>query len=167
MLIAVLKLLLTGTTLAACAFYLLSLLAALRFFRSKNVACSGELRPVSILIPLCGADAEAYNSYAAFCRQDYPVYQIVFGVRDPLDTALPIVRRLIADFPEQDITLVICSKTIGANLKVSNLDNMLAYVKYEWLVIVDSDIRVDAAYLRHVMPLLADQRIGLVTCLYR
>jgi ceramide glucosyltransferase len=95
------------------------------------------------------------------------VYQIIFGVRDPLDTAIPIVRRLIADFPEQDITLVICSKTIGANLKVSNLANMLAYVKYEWLVVVDSDIRVDAAYLRHVMPLLAEQRIGLVTCLYR
>src|SRR5919198_5219108 len=166
MLIAVLKLLLTGTTIAACAFYLLSLLAALRFFQGKNVACSGELQPVSILIPLCGADAGAYNSYAAFCRQDYPGYQIVFGVRDPLDTAIPIVRRLIADFPEQDITLVICSKTIGANLKVSNLYNMLAYVKYEWLVVVDSDIHVDAAYLRHVMPLLADQRIGLVTCLY-
>jgi len=35
------------------------------------------------------------------------------------------------------------------------------------MVIVDSDIRVDPTYLRHIMPLLADQRIGLVTCLYR
>ena len=167
MLITAVKLLCTGATLAGCAFYLLAMLAAVRFFRGQTTAPPNELGPVSILIPLCGADEGAYESYAAFCRQDYAVYQLVFGVRDALDTAVPIVRRLMADFPERDITLVICPSTIGANLKVSNLYNMLAYVKHEWLVIVDSDIRVGTAYLRSVMPLLADQCIGLVTCLYR
>src|SRR5215471_3367578 len=167
MLLTALKLLCTGATLAACAFYLLSMLAAVRFFRRKPVAPASELDPVSILIPLCGADSGAYENYAAFCRQDYPAYQIVFGVRDPLDAAVPIVRRLMANFPERDIALVICPKTIGSNLKVSNLYNMLEYVKHEWIVIVDSDIRVGPSYLRNVMPLLADQRVGLVTCLYR
>jgi len=167
MLIAALKLLCTGATLAACAFYLLSILAACRFFRGKTATPSSELCPVSILIPLCGADAGAYENYAAFCRQDYPAYQLVFGVRDPLDAAVPIVRRLIANFPKRDIALVICPKTIGSNLKVSNLYNMLERVKHEWIVIVDSDIRVGPSYLRSIMPLLADQRIGLVTCLYR
>jgi ceramide glucosyltransferase len=167
MLIIALKLLLSGATLAACVFYLFSVLAAVRFFGEKNAAQSGELQPVSILIPLCGADEGAYESYAAFCLQDYPVYQIVFGVRDPLDTAIPIVHRLIADFPERDIALMVCANTVGANLKVSNLHNMLACAKYEWIVIVDSDIHVDPTYLRHITPLLADQRIGLVTCLYR
>jgi ceramide glucosyltransferase len=167
MLITALKLLCTGATLAACAFYLLSMLAAMRFFRGTTTHQASELGPVSILIPLCGADAGAYESYEAFCHQDYSVYQIVFGVRDPLDAAVPIVRRLMANFPDRDITLVICPDTIGANLKVSNLYNMLAYAKHEWIVIVDSDIRVGTAYLRNIMPLLADQRIGLVTCLYR
>jgi ceramide glucosyltransferase len=167
MLITALKLLCTGATLAACAFYLLSILAACRFFRGKTATPSSELCPVSILIPLCGADAGAYENYAAFCRQDYPAYQLVFGVRDPLDAAVPIVRRLIANFPKRDIALVICPKTIGSNLKVSNLYNMLERVKHEWIVIVDSDIRVGPSYLRSIMPLLADQRVGLVTCLYR
>jgi len=167
MLIAALKLLCTGATLAACAFYLLSILAACRFFRGKTATPSSELCPVSILIPLCGADAGAYENYAAFCRQDYCAYQIVFGVRDPMDAAIPIVRRLIAHFPERDIALVICPKTIGSNLKVSNLYNMLERVKHEWIVIVDSDIRVGPSYLRSIMPRLADQRVGLVTCLYR
>src|SRR5262249_57491296 len=167
MLIITLKLLLSGATLAACIFYLFSMLAAVRFFGEKNAAQSSELQPVSILIPLCGADEGAYESYAAFCRQDYPAYQIVFGTRDPLDPAIPIVHRLITDFPEQDIALMVCANTVGANPKVSNLHNMLACVKYEWIVIVDSDIRVDPTYLRHIMPFLADQRIGLVTCLYR
>jgi len=167
MLITALKLLCTSATLAACAFYLLSILAACRFFRGKTATPVSELCPVSILIPLCGADAGAYENYAAFCRQDYPAYQLVFGVRDPLDAAVPIVRRLIANFPKRDIALVICPKTIGSNLKVSNLYNMLERVKHEWIVIVDSDIRVGPSYLRSIMPLLADQRVGLVTCLYR
>src|SRR5215471_15556420 len=167
MLLTALKLLCTGATLAACAFYLLSMLAAIRFFRRKPVAPASELDPVSILIPLCGADAGAYKNYAAFCRQDYPTYQIVFGVRDPLDPAIPIVHRLRTDFPERDIALMVSAHTVGANPKVSNLYNMLACAKYEWLVIVDSDVRVDPAYLRSIMPPLADPRIGLVTCLYR
>ena len=167
MLIIALKLLLSGATLAACVFYLFSILAAVRFFSKKNAVLSSTLQPVSVLIPLCGADEGAYESYAAFCRQDYPAYQIVFGVRDPQDMAIPIVHRLITDFPERDIALMVCANTVGANLKVSNLHNMLACAKYEWIVIVDSDIRVDPTYLRNIMPLLADQRIGLVTCLYR
>src|SRR5262249_20332682 len=167
MLFVALKLLCTAATLAAGAFYLLSMLAAIRFFRGKTAALPHELGPVSILVPLCGADAGAYENYAAFCRQDYPAYQLVFGVRDPLDTAVPIVRRLIANFPERDIALVICAKTIGSNLKVSNLYNMLERAKHEWIVIVDSDIRVGPSYLRRIMPLLADQRVGLGTCLYR
>ena len=141
MLITALKLLCTGATLAACAFYLLSILAAVRFFRRTMAHPPGELRPVSILIPLCGADAGAFENYAAFCRQDYQAYQIVFGVRDPLDAAVPIVRRLMANFPERDIALVICPKTIGSNLKVSNLYNMLERAKHEWIVIVDSEDR--------------------------
>ena len=167
MLHTALQLLCTGATLAACAFYLFAMLAAIRFFRRPLAHQSGEMQPVSILIPLCGADAGAYENYVAFCRQAYPAYQIVFGVRDPLDAAVPIVRQLMANFPKRDIVLVICPKTIGSNLKVSNLYNMLERAKHEWIVIVDSDIRVDLSYLRSIMPLLADQRVGLVTCLYR
>ena len=167
MLIIAVKLLLFGATIAACVFYLFSIFAAVRFFDKQHTAPSSTLQPVSILIPLCGVDEGAYESYAAFCLQDYPVYQIVFGTRDPLDPAIPIVHRLITDFPKRDIALMVCATTIGANPKVSNLYNMLTCVKYEWMVIVDSDIRVDPIYLRTIMPLLANPRIGLVTCLYR
>jgi ceramide glucosyltransferase len=84
MLIIAVKLLLFGATIAACVFYLFSIFAAVRFFDKQHTAPSSTLQPVSILIPLCGVDEGAYESYAAFCLQDYPVYQIVFGTRDPL-----------------------------------------------------------------------------------
>lgn len=161
------KLALAACTLAANAFYLLSIVAGLRFFSRSRRDENGPLEPATIMIPLHGADFKAYENYAGLCRQDYPDYQLVFGVRDELDSSIPIVKKLIEDFPDRDITLVVSDKTIGQNLKVSNLQNMLERVKHEQIVIVDSDIRVSRDYLRRVLAPLADKRVGLVTCLYR
>ena len=161
------KLLLVGFVLAALAYYLLSIFAAFRFFSETEVGQSCDLLPVTIMIPLCGDDAGAYENYASFCRQDYPEYQIVFGVRDSQDSSVPIIRNLITDFPGRDVELVICRDTIGENFKVSNLQNMLVRAKHEQIVIVDSDIRVGRDYLRSIVPPLCDEQVGLVTCLYR
>jgi len=158
---------LAGLAVAANAFYLLSIVAARRFFFGRKTDESGELPPVSIMIPLYGADFKAYRNYALFCGQDYPEFQIVFGVREPSDSSIPIVEKLIADFPETDIALAVCSDVIGTNLKVSNLENMLRLVKHEHIIIVDSDIRVGSDYLRQVIRELSGQRVGLVTCMYR
>jgi ceramide glucosyltransferase len=159
---------LAGLTVAADAFYLLSMVAARRFFFSRRADEIGELPPVSIMIPLYGADFKAYRNYALFCRQDYPEFQIVFGVREAADSSIPIVEKLMADFPETDIALVVCPDVIGTNLKVSNLENMLAQVKHEHLIIVDSDILVGKDYLRRITgEFSGGERVGLVTCMYR
>src|SRR5688572_1864079 len=97
------KLILAGCTLAANAYYLLSIVAAFRFFSGSKVYESGKLLPVTIMIPLHGADFNAYDNYARFCRQNYPQYQIVFGVREAEDPSIPIVKQLIASFPDRDI----------------------------------------------------------------
>jgi ceramide glucosyltransferase len=119
------------------------------------------------MIPLCGTEPEAYENYRAYCCQDYPLYQIVFGVREIQDMAIQVVHRLKTDFPQTDIALVISDRTIGQNLKVSNLENMLAKVKYDIIVIVDSDIRVRTDYLKAIIPPLTEEGVGLVTCPYR
>lgn len=163
-----LLIILVGCVIAANAFYLLSFYAAANFFLDKPQAQNLEPQPVSILIPLAGADLKAYENYACFCRQDYAArYQIVFGVREASDSAVPIVQKLIGDFPQSDIELVINPQIIGANLKVSNLRNMFERVKYEQIIIIDSDIRVGADYLSRVLGPLAERQVGMVTCLYR
>jgi ceramide glucosyltransferase len=168
--------LLAGCALAATAFYLLAMVAAYRFFTlaAKPDGASqdakpeaGSLPPLAIMVPLHGADFKAYQNYARFCAQDYPQFQLVFGVREATDSSIPIVERLKRDHPAHDIELVICPKLMGANLKISNLQNMLARVRYEHLVIVDSDIRVEPDYLRRVISELQADGVGLVTCLYR
>ncbi len=162
-----LTVLLTFACLGSIGFYLAGLVAARRFFARPPADRPPRLPPVSILIPLSGKDFEAYDNYVSFCRQDYPEYQLVFGVNHAEDSSIPVIRRLMADFPENEITLVVDSGTIGSNPKVNNLQNMLTKARHEVLVLVDSDIRVNRDYLTAVVSELATDETGLVTCLYR
>jgi ceramide glucosyltransferase len=161
------SMILTLLSLVSIGYYCACLYAAWRFFARSAVTTGSPVPPASIMIPLCGKDFEAYENYASFCLQDYSDYQIVFGVNDHADSSIPVIRRLMADFPQKDITLVIETGTIGENPKVNNLHNMLGKAKHEVIVLVDSDIRVRADYLTSVVSELADDRVGLVTCLYR
>jgi len=125
------------------------------------------LPPVSILKPLKGTDPEIYRSFRSHCLQDYPEYEIIFGVSDPNDPAVTSVRRLQSEFPDLSIRLIVCQNTLGANVKVSNLAQMLREAHHEHLLINDSDIRVEADYLRRVIVPLTNAKVGMVTCLYR
>jgi len=158
-------LLLAGS--AAGCVYLLCAGFAARGFAARLPERAGESPPASLLKPLCGEDPELYANLASFCRQDYPAWQIVFGVQDPADPAIAVVRRLIAEFPDADLKLVVESGRGSGNLKVANLQNMLPAARHELIVIADSDMRVSPGYLAAVTAPLLDPATGLVTCLYR
>jgi ceramide glucosyltransferase len=108
-----------------------------------------------------------YESLRSHCLQNYPEYEIIFGVSDPDDPAIELVNRLKDEFPEQTIRLIHCEKILGTNVKVSNLAQMLPSARFEVLLVNDSDIRVEPDYLQQVAPSLTDPNVGLVTCLYR
>ncbi len=158
-------LLLAGS--AAGCLYLLYAGLATRGFAGRVAGRSARSPPASLLKPLCGEDPELYANLVSFCRQDYPAWQIVFGVQDPADPAIAVVRRLIAAFPDADLKLVIEGGRDGGNLKVANLQNMLPAARHELIVIADSDMRVSPDYLAAVTAPLLDPATGLVTCLYR
>lgn len=126
-----------------------------------------ELPPVTILKPVCGLDAGLYENLRSFCMQDYPDYQVVFSVSKADDTAVPVVRRIIEEFPGNDIDLVIDSHLIGSNRKISNIANGYKQARHDLLVIADSDMRVSAGYLRDIAGAFGDENVGAVTCLYK
>ena len=92
---------------------------------------------------------------------------MIFGVCAYEDPAIEVVKKIIQQFPDVDIHLVVNAHIIGANLKVSNLANAVAVAKHEILIIADSDIRVGKDYLQRVIQPLKDQKVGVVTCMYR
>ncbi|KAB8314846.1 glycosyltransferase [Tolypothrix campylonemoides VB511288] len=153
--------------LSAMLFYCYGIYAAIAAFNHPHPININFHPPVTILKPICGLDGEAYENLASFCQQQYPNYQIIFSVRDPLDSGIAVVKQIIQDFPQLDIELVVSDRAIGTNPKVSNLANGVTKAKYEILVIADSDIRVETDYLQRVIQPLQDESVGVVTCLYR
>jgi ceramide glucosyltransferase len=158
--------------LAAClggiGYYVVCLVAARAYLRSaRRLSGEGFSPPVSVLKPLKGEDPEIYESFRSHCLQNYPAYELVFGVSDPQDPAVQVVERLRREFPEHSIRLIVCSQTFGTNAKVSNLVQMAAAASYDHFVVSDSDIRVSPAYLQRILTPLADAKTGVVTCLYR
>jgi ceramide glucosyltransferase len=158
--------LLAAICLIGCLYLLLAAAAVWRFAR-RPIGLAVEPAPATILKPLHGEDAQLYENLHSFCVQRHPCFQVILGVRDPADPAVPIVRRLIAELPDRDIALVIDPSVSGSNFKVSNLENMIALAKHDIFVIADSDMRVGPDYLTAVTAPLAQAEIGLVTCLYR
>jgi ceramide glucosyltransferase len=153
--------------LVGSAYALFAILAARSFARTPPPALA-NCPPVTILKPLHGNEPDLLANLASFCRQNYPApVQVVFGLADSSDPAASVVRRLIADFPDRDLELVVNARRHGANAKVSNLINMQSAARHQTLVIADSDIVVPPDYLANVAASLVQADVGLVTCLYR
>ncbi len=170
LILAVRTLALLGT-IASAGYYFLCLWSAARFLKDRTQSLqappSGFTPPVSILKPLKGTDPEIYQSFRSHCLQDYPEYEIIFGVSDPNDPAISRVQQLQQEFPQCAIRLVHCRENLGANTKVSNLAQMVRHARYPYLIVNDSDIRVEPDYLRRIVAALGDSAVGMVTCLYR
>src|ERR1700733_1400798 len=126
-----------------------------------------RLPAVTILKPLCGAEPETYECLRSFCDQAYGEFQVIFGVRDSNDPALAIVERLQREFPQRDLQTVVDRREHGSSRKVSNLVNMMALARHEFLVLSDSDVRVQRDYLARIVAPLLDGGVGIVTCAYR
>jgi ceramide glucosyltransferase len=122
---------------------------------------------VTILKPLCGAEPETYTCLRSFCEQAYPQFEIVFGICDADDPALGVVSRLQREFPQLELAVAVDRSQHGSSRKVSNLINMLALARHDYLVVSDSDVRVDRDYLANIVAPLLDNGVGIVTCAYR
>jgi len=153
---------------APLAYYVLASVAALRFFsRERARKLTNFTPPVSLLKPLRGVDFGSYENFASFCRQDYPEYEILFGLNDAADSAAPLIQRLMSEFPSRNIRLVVGSEQPGANRKVAKLASLVREARHEILALSDGDIRVGPNYLRDVVAPLADEKTGAVTSFYR
>jgi ceramide glucosyltransferase len=150
------------------AYYITATLAALRFFTRERVREFASHAPaVSLLKPVRGVDFGSYENFASFCTQEYADYEILFGVGDETDPAVPLIERLITDFPQRRIRLFIGAERIGANRKVNMLIRLAREAQHEILVLTDGDIRARPSYLREVVAPIADPGVGAVTSFYR
>jgi len=158
--------------LASTVFLGLVIVAAFRFRGSvkRNDAQAEhkpKMPPVTVLKPLHGMEPLLEQCLEGFFRQDYPVYELIFGARTEDDPALAVVESLKKKYPHVQTQIVLSGEPAYPNAKVFLMERMETVACHSILVISDSDVRVTADYLKQVVQPFAHNNVGMVTCLYR
>jgi ceramide glucosyltransferase len=117
--------------------------------------------------PLKGLDETTRECLESFLYQDYHPYQVIFGVKNPDDPLLPLLRELQRSFPRPRVEIVIGPETLGLNPKVSTLRQLEPHALYDLLVIADADVKVGPDFLTRIAAALQEPEVGLVSCPYR
>jgi ceramide glucosyltransferase len=128
---------------------------------------------ISVLKPVHGLDPDTPAAFRSQAAQDYPCFELLFGVKEANDPAIAEIARLKTEFPNARIRLLVGGDE-GRNGKVGLLRMLARHAQHPTWVVNDSDIRVSPSYLSEVVAPLGRSSIGLelgsvglVTCLYR
>ncbi|KAG1458699.1 hypothetical protein G6F56_006334 [Rhizopus delemar] len=123
---------------------------------------SSDAQGVSILRPLKGIDLELERNLRSAFTQNYPKFEIIFSVASAQDPVIPIVNKLIKEFPEIQSRLIVGDHRVGINPKVNNLIESYQTAKYDILWILDSNVYVENDTLGRSVDQLSMPGIGLV-----
>ncbi|GAB1544192.1 glycosyltransferase [Scytonema sp. NUACC21] len=148
-------------------FYLACALCTYQFFSSASAQqqiVQNQDAPVSILVSVRGLDEGAWENWSSLCTQNYPAYEVLFGVTDLDDPAVPVLEKLVTTFPDR-VKLFVGLKPRGVNLKDSNLSYLLEHSQHEVIIFADGDIRVNPNYIHTVTAPLYSE-VDVVTCAY-
>jgi ceramide glucosyltransferase len=157
-----------GLTALAWIYQVLALICLGRFLsRPRPILPPGPGPGVTILKPVRGLEPGARECLESFLRQDYRPFQVIFGVGDPRDPALPLLSELRHAFPHLDIEVLLCPESLGLNPKISSLRQMEPRARYGCLLISDSDVKVAPDFLGQVVAALLEPGVGLVSFPYR
>ncbi len=156
--------------LCSSVYSVLVVLAARRFVRRRsagNSLSAAGYEPVSLLKPLHGAEPDLERRLEGLFLQQYPAYEILFCARDGADEGLKVAQRVAARHPDIPVQFLAVGEPAYANAKVASLERMALIARHDIFVISDSDVSVEPSYLREVVAPFANEKTGLVTCLYR
>jgi ceramide glucosyltransferase len=146
--------------------YTAAAIACCVHFGRREPERSDRQPPVTLLVPLHGAEPLLEENLRAFAEQQYPELQVVLGVARPDDAALPIARRVAEALPDRRIDIDVGEVAGARNPKLANVLSMMRLVRHATLILADSDTRVDPDYVRSVTAPLQHAEIGAVTALF-
>ncbi len=158
-----LAVLLTGSLV-----YCVLIVIATRRFLSTTLPVPGNKPPISVLKPLCGHDDGLQENLRSFMTQNYPEYEVLFGVHRSDDPAVAVAEKIISEFSGRiRPRLVITGESPIPNAKAFSLNRLVREARYDVLVMSDSDVRVTPTLLSYLAQEFQDDHIGLISCPYR
>jgi ceramide glucosyltransferase len=161
-------------TLSSTVFLALALIGARRFRaiaqqqRAFEATLGDAQLPfVSQLKPLHGLEPQLEENLESFFTQDYPQFEVLFGVDQEDDEAAAVARRVMERHPERESRIMVNGEPLWPNPPAYSFHRMAEVARGEILVTSDSDVIVDRNYLRQVVPPLLHKKTGMLTCVYR
>lgn len=119
--------------------------------------------PVSIIKPTKGVDQSALVNFRSFCEQTYSSeYEILFCVEEPADPSVPVINRIIEEYPDRNIRLIFSDPKDTRSF--GKLKNMIAGFRestYDVVIFSDSDARVPPSFLRETVTSVSSPKIGI------
>lgn len=164
MITAILAVLLAGSLV-----YCVLVIAATRRYLSVTPPPLGAAPGISVLKPLCGQDDGLEENVRSFFAQDYPEYEIIFGVHRADDPAAAVAERIIQEYSGARVKarVIVTGESPIPNAKAYSLNRLVREARYELLVMSDSDVRVGPVLLSRLAREFQNSRVGLITCPYR
>jgi len=164
----ILNAILGALALLSLALLLWQWVAAVRFPLHQRTADKSFTPAVTLLKSLKGADDATEDCLRSWFAQDYTgEVQILFAVAAADDPVGGIVRKLMQEFPQREVQLLVCTELIGANAKVSKLAELEKLARHEILIVSDADVRVPPDFLASSVTPLRAPEVGLLNCFYR
>ncbi|HVX35168.1 MAG TPA: ceramide glucosyltransferase [Hyphomicrobium sp.] len=130
----------TAMHLVTIALVLLRVLSRRRPRKSTSV-------PVSIIRPVCGIDHFDTLTLRSTFELRNESYEIIFCAAHESDPAVPLVRRLIAEYPQIHATLLIGDDRQTSNPKLNNVVKGWEAARYPWIVLADNNVLMPPDYL--------------------
>jgi len=160
--------------LSSTIFLFMTLVAEMRHLRHAKIAQiavnstpASSLPPVTILKPVHGAEEQLAANLESFFQQDYPDYEVIFGVRDADNPAARVAEEVRQRHLNVPSRVVFSGPPKWPNAKVYSLEKMIAASSRSYFIISDSDVRVAPDFLRNTIVPLLNPKVGLITCMYR
>ncbi len=154
--------------IGAWGYQLLALVSLWRFFGAAAAPSPARERPgITVFKPLKGLEPDLRECLASFLSQAYQPYQVIFGLRDPEEPLLALLRELQQAHAGPEIEIVWCREELGLNPKISSLRQLADKARYDLFVIADADVQVGPDFLSRVAAACQDPEVGLVSCPYR
>jgi ceramide glucosyltransferase len=130
----------TAIHLVTIAFALLRVLSRRRPRKSKSV-------PVSIVRPVCGIDHFDTLTLRSTFELHNNSYEIIFCAAHESDPAVPLVRKLIAEYPQIPAKLLIGDDRPTSNPKLNNVVKGWEAARNPWIVLADNNVLMPPDYL--------------------
>ena len=152
-----------GAMAASSGMYVMMMTAFSRAWSRRQPPVLDRCPRVTIFKPIAGLDDDLAENLATFAAIEYPAFELLFGVADDDEPALPAIRAFLARYPHLEARLVFTDPHRAINPKVAQLLGMEPVATGEIFLVSDANVRVRPNYLDGIVAELQQPGVGLVS----